>query len=737
MLPSYQNPITISPSLPTQLANCCNLLHKQQKINDAVLNTTNRLWVEPYRYNHTIAHGSNSIESKGVDYIERIVLEFTGHISGIQYDRFGAVWVNDIELLRTTTPEPSGMHNVDGSEETIKWSVTKDVTDYASALLLLDSREEEMYAAISIPNMVNKEYTGVIYVNCSLAFYTSKQQQEYTAMKNRRLSSIMNLNPSIHKHIQPNITAASLWSQLSTKTNTLQNHTITRNDLPLSIRQSEQLGNGIYLDVYASGHGCEEFYYTNLPTPISPSQQCGGGPIRLLQVSINNQIVGMIVPYPTVYTGGINPMLWRPLTGIESFNVVPYRFDLSPFMGLFHDLLLGKGNATIDIGLQVVTGESIGSSSIEQETLTHEGVWSLDSTLIFYPDHSDNKAVVSPMYDTLSTTTSHSQPQTTIQLINNSSGYNVTLTNLFTLLASSTRNTKQTLNITYEIDTFVTLLPYGDDVLFMDEGRSISYGKSRQRITTTTSTQGSEHHDSKDDKIWLKRVSTSQYSIFTNTTDRQDGSTFDLSANISWSRQRYETYTSSTISDSTMPSVYWMNTIDALGRYNRSLTNHTDIHNAENESNETFIVKDNTSSRECYNAQATAVNGSIIDNNGHINGKSLVFDFNCTTLPSDILFCGQELCGLLDFESNFWMNVATKSRSNTNRKSTHHHVRHAIWSFVLVSAVLLVVVKGKVFTFLLSLYNNKFKRSGPSSIEQMPPLLNTALLSDEGNGRHS
>ena len=73
-----------------------------------------------------------------------------------------------------------------------------------------------------------------------------------------------------------------------------------------------------------------------------------------------------------------------------------------------------------------------------------------------------------------------------------------------------------------------------------------------------------------------------------------------------------------------------MNTIDALGRYNRSLTNHTDIHIAENKSNETFIVKDNTSSRECYNAQATAVNGSIVNNNGHINGKSLVFDFNCT-----------------------------------------------------------------------------------------------------------
>jgi len=373
MLPSYQNPITISPSLSTQLANHYTLIHKQQIIHNAVLNTTNKLWVEPYRFNHT-AHGSNgesnsSIESKGVNDIERIVLEFTRHVSGIQYDRYGAIWVNNIELLRTTTPEPSGVHNADGSEDIIRWSVTKDVTDYASALLLYEGSKEEVYAAISIPNMVNKEYTGVIYVNCSLAFYTSKQQQESTAMKNgskrRRRSSIMNLNPSIHKHIHPNISASSLWNQLSTKTNTLQNHTITRNDFPLSIRQTEQLGNGIYLDVYASGHGCEEFYYTNLPTPISSSQQCGGGPIRLLQVSINNQIVGMVVPYPTVYTGGINPMLWRPLTGIESFKVVPYRFDLTPFMRLFHDLLFGN-TTTINIGLQIVSGEG------SRENLTHE-----------------------------------------------------------------------------------------------------------------------------------------------------------------------------------------------------------------------------------------------------------------------------------------------------------------------------------------------------------------------------
>jgi hypothetical protein len=38
-----------------------------------------------------------------------------------------------------------------------------------------------------------------------------------------------------------------------------------------------------------------------------------------------------------IYTGGINPLLWRPLTGIYSFNIPPYTFDLSPFAGLLND----------------------------------------------------------------------------------------------------------------------------------------------------------------------------------------------------------------------------------------------------------------------------------------------------------------------------------------------------------------------------------------------------------------
>ena len=172
-------------------------------------------------------------------------------------------------------------------------------------------------AAVSILNVVNEEYTGVIYVNCSLAFYTSKK----SIVDQRIYPTVMNLNTDFINHT----TTASPWPLLSVNTNTMQNHTIKRSDLPLALRQSENMGK-IYLDVHASGHECEEFYYTNLPTTnisSSLSSSCKGGPIRLLQVHIDGQLAGALVPFPTVYTGGIciYPMLWRPLTGIESFDM--------------------------------------------------------------------------------------------------------------------------------------------------------------------------------------------------------------------------------------------------------------------------------------------------------------------------------------------------------------------------------------------------------------------------------
>ena len=37
-----------------------------------------------------------------------VQLDFHGEVAGVQYDRVGALWLGGVELLRTTTPEPTG-----------------------------------------------------------------------------------------------------------------------------------------------------------------------------------------------------------------------------------------------------------------------------------------------------------------------------------------------------------------------------------------------------------------------------------------------------------------------------------------------------------------------------------------------------------------------------------------------------------------------------------------------------
>ncbi|CAE7449697.1 unnamed protein product, partial [Symbiodinium necroappetens] len=74
-----------------------------------------------------------------------------------------------------------------------------------------------------------------------------------------------------------------------------------------------------------------EFWYTNVPGTDVPSGTCGGGAYRELLVYIDGVLADAVLPFPVIYTGGINPLLWRPLTGILSFDIPPYEFDLTPF----------------------------------------------------------------------------------------------------------------------------------------------------------------------------------------------------------------------------------------------------------------------------------------------------------------------------------------------------------------------------------------------------------------------
>jgi hypothetical protein len=156
----------------------------------------------------------------------KVVLRLEGKVEGRQFDRLGYLHVGGVEILRTSTPEPSP----DG----IAWSVEKDVTRYSDTFRR--SRDVEML----IGNVVDDTYTGVLDVKATLTFYAGRP----AATPDRVLA--------------------------------LQDGTLT------TPRNSER----VIAEVYAtgSGGGCEEFWYLTVPDAAPYSCKAGNGPYRAFDV---------------------------------------------------------------------------------------------------------------------------------------------------------------------------------------------------------------------------------------------------------------------------------------------------------------------------------------------------------------------------------------------------------------------------------------------------------------------
>jgi hypothetical protein len=285
--PSSENPISGQPPLIRPTTPSCSV---------TLLQNVSLYFYDEIVSNHfQLPSGCRSPWNK-------IILDVSAFEQGTQYDRFGGLWINEIEILRTTTPEPTASG--------INWSIEKDITIYGEYLL---SKASNLTAFVSIPNNVDSTYTGIIYLTATLTFYNSSD--EFPPEKN--LPQVIPLTRAPQNSLFDSMQVSSTQSltyplQLPTPTDAVS----------------------LLVDIYASGHGCEEFYYSNLPSQnASQYGFCGGGIYREIQVFIDEIIfAGSVLPFPVIYTGGINPFLWRPLTGMMSFDVPSHRLDLSPFL---------------------------------------------------------------------------------------------------------------------------------------------------------------------------------------------------------------------------------------------------------------------------------------------------------------------------------------------------------------------------------------------------------------------
>jgi len=85
--------------------------------------------------------------------------------------------------------------------------------------------------------------------------------------------------------------------------------------------------------MYTEGCAYEEFWYDMIP------------PDRYMIVASDGKPIAIAQPYPYIFTGGIDPLLWRPVTAIRTYAFSPLVMDLTGLL----PLLVGKHTISLHI----------------------------------------------------------------------------------------------------------------------------------------------------------------------------------------------------------------------------------------------------------------------------------------------------------------------------------------------------------------------------------------------------
>jgi hypothetical protein len=240
---------------------------------------------------------------------QQVVLEADFSIeAGRQFDRTANLWIGGANVYFGTTAEPSA--NVGRS-----WHVERDLTDY-SALL-----EAPAAGEADLGNLVNATFTSSLWGSADLVFYP--QARDHRRGKGR------DTPPTTADLVLP-LSAGPTGGTvaLNTPADALQG-TFT---LPPNVEKA-------FLDVVLQHQGAnDEFWYTCVPAELSAElESCVGTAFREGEVTLDGTPAGVVPIYPWIFTGGIDPLLWRPIPGVQALNFEPYRVDLTPFAATFND----------------------------------------------------------------------------------------------------------------------------------------------------------------------------------------------------------------------------------------------------------------------------------------------------------------------------------------------------------------------------------------------------------------
>ncbi|KAL8871062.1 MAG: hypothetical protein Q9174_003034 [Haloplaca sp. 1 TL-2023] len=261
----------------------------------------------------------------------RVIMNFTVTSKGRQFDRLGIMYLGDIEVFRTSTAEPT--------TNGIEWTYFKEMTHYISLF------RSEQKIIFDMGNLVDETYTGIFSTRLTATFSTTPSDDYLYAA-----DIILPISRQASRDNAP-----SAFSLPSDKA-------VVKHQLPAITERA-------VVSLSACGQGAEEFWYTNvLNSQVSTfgneiGTLYGYSPFREVQLLIDGHLAGVAWPFPVIFTGGISPGLWRPIAGIDAFDLREHEIDITPWLPYF----LRGGDHSFEIRVVGVDDDGTGKASLSSE----------------------------------------------------------------------------------------------------------------------------------------------------------------------------------------------------------------------------------------------------------------------------------------------------------------------------------------------------------------------------------
>lgn len=295
-------------------------------------------WSKPILLNYTAPPSNISYD--------RIVLTLDVTVDGVQYDRLVHIYLEDVEIWRSSTIEPSGQ---------LSHSFTqKDVTLYYDLL----SKDGEML--VQLDNLVTNKLTGVFNVKISALYFKDDVKGPDRYGRTPSHPRILPLTPSKYGKADPPIVY------------------YPDSNLSLSLPHTPYNVTNLLLLLTTSANAAEEFWYSNLLDKYRKTFEdhgrhfYGHGSCRVINVYANGVRVHSANPKPYIFTGGVAPTLWNKIVSTGAFDISPYLIDLTPILPLMWDESINldvEVSNCIDDNENETVKSSIGSNWITSASL--------------------------------------------------------------------------------------------------------------------------------------------------------------------------------------------------------------------------------------------------------------------------------------------------------------------------------------------------------------------------------